>query len=43
MEIAHGPFEVIIGIVAGILWGIVLAFIPNRNDVSFIDKILFYI
>jgi membrane-associated phospholipid phosphatase len=33
-QLAHGPIEVVIGLSFGIGWGILLMFIPHKDDVS---------
>jgi hypothetical protein len=37
-QLAHGPLEVVIGLSFGIGWGILLMFIPHKDDVSIHDN-----
>jgi membrane-associated phospholipid phosphatase len=37
-QLVHGPIEVVIGLSFGIGWGILLMFIPHKDDVSIHDN-----
>jgi membrane-associated phospholipid phosphatase len=37
-QVVHGPIEVVVGLSFGIGWGILLMFIPHKDDVSIHDN-----
>lgn len=38
-NVLQGPMEVVIGVVLGLGWGFISAYIPHRNEVNFCDFI----
>jgi hypothetical protein len=37
-QLVHGPIEVVVGLSFGIGWGILLMYIPHKDDVSIHDN-----
>ncbi|KAK9510603.1 hypothetical protein O3M35_005349 [Rhynocoris fuscipes] len=38
MAIIRGPLEIVLGLLIGILWGLICAFIPHKNDPYVVSK-----